>query len=122
MRKDIFQKNKVIEDLTIRINSLEEHFLNNKKVTIENVLEEIVIGDEIPESLQTSDQENESNEVETQVNCTDCDFVTSSEHGLKDHKAEKHKLALNCEICDFKAQTKKVLEIHLVTCKIYNCG
>ena len=49
-----------------------------------------------------------------------CSF--SSEHDLKDHKAEKHKLALICEICDFKAQTKKVLEIHLVTCKIYKCG
>ena len=27
-----------------------------------------------------------------------------------------------CEICEFKAQTKKVLEIHLVTCEIYKCG
>ena len=111
-----------IKDLTNRINSIEDHFLKNEKETMESLPEEIVIDDKIPELLQTSDQEMENNVAETQVNCIDCDFVTNSEHSLKDHKAEKHKLKLNCEVCDFKAQTKNVLEIHLVTCEIYKCG
>ena len=78
--------------------------------------------DESSELLETSDPEKEMTEAELEFKCTKCEYVTTSEKGLKVHTTKTHTCSLNCEICDFKAQTEKVLEIHLFTCELYRCS
>ena len=115
MQRNISEKNKVIEDLTIRIIKLEER-IETKEILSENILPE-----KIPETPKTSESEIDITEAEVIIKCTECDFGTTSQHGIKVHKAKQHASAMPCKICDFKAQTQNMLQIHIVTCELYKC-
>ena len=83
-----------------------------------DISREKVVAEKIPEVLKT----HEADISEVEIKCTECEFVTTSENGIKVHKAKKHTRVLQCEICDFKAQTLNVLQIHIVTCELYKCS
>ena len=122
MQREINIKNQVIEDLTIKVKELEERTLKMEMVSVQMLDEKTDVIDERSEMIETVDPENQIIETESEFKCEKCDFVTSSEHGLKVHLTKKHTSSMNCQICDFKAQTQKVLEIHIVTCEIYKCS
>ena len=91
MQNEINDKNKVIEDLTIRVNELEERTLKIEMLAAKKL-------DESSELLETSDPEKEMTEAELEFKCTKCEYVTTSEKGLKVHTTKTHTCFLNCVV------------------------
>ena len=120
MKKELFDKNKVIEDLTNRINALEERFEINETVNLETISEKAVLEDESPELLQTSEQESQIIEKESQIICTECDFETASDQGLKIHQAKNMPNHFSAKFVTLKLKHWKFLKFMWLLVKSTN--
>ena len=54
--------------------------------------------------------------------CDGCDYVCESSYTMDMHIGKKHKEELERGLCECKFDNLEVLEIHQVTCEVYQCG
>ena len=53
--------------------------------------------------------------------CKDCDFVGENEYTMEVHIGKYHSDNFECGICEYTTESVDNLDIHLTTCKIYEC-
>ena len=54
--------------------------------------------------------------------CEECDYVCGSSYTMEMHVGKNHREDLECGICECKFDNLEVLEMHQVTCEVYQCG
>ena len=59
--------------------------------------------------------------VWAQFKCADCDFVGKCELTMEVHNGKYHSENFECGICGYEGKSLEDLEMHLFTCKIYQC-
>ena len=113
MRKELEAKNAQIAGLELRMDDVNKKHLDEKKQKEKKIKE-------LENMLKKQDKEKIQNEVE-QFKCTQCDFVTTSNKGLKTHVKRKHteitsdKYPKTCELCDVEVNDQKELKLHMKT-------
>jgi hypothetical protein len=111
MEKTEHDKDRNIINLTEKIVALEA-LQQDRDDVIEGVAKKV-------NSLSESLGENRPKRVKRKIQCADCDFVASSEHGLKIHTKRKHTITGNetyprkCEICELEIKSNKEMRSHL---------
>ena len=58
---------------------------------------------------------------EVQFRCEECDFCGNNEVSMEVHISKVHAVDLECGMCEYKTKDLETLELHLVTCEIYEC-
>ena len=58
---------------------------------------------------------------ELKYKCEDCDYWGPNFLTMQVHTGRSHSEHFDCGLCDFKAKTLDNLEIHIKTCKVYEC-
>lgn len=136
--KAIAEKDQEINVLANTIETLKKSFVDDvlsKMNNLEKLVEKqaIVINDLENKVNLLSHKEPKSRNVKASannLNCSKCDFVGTTSHGLKVHIARKHTVNLNqnsrnCELCDktFKnnIELKKHLNAHSYKQANYKC-
>ena len=58
---------------------------------------------------------------EVNFKCEECDFSGNNEVSMEVHVNKVHTEELECGLCECVAKDLESLELHLVTCQIYEC-
>ena len=99
-------------EIVLKINNLEEE-ISEKDLTIK----------EIEEKIKTLERQknNKTKHKGEEFRCSQCDFVTNSQHGLKIHSKKKHTSVLDleyprqCDLCDEQCESSKEMKKHMIT-------
>ena len=58
---------------------------------------------------------------QVQFKCEECHFNGTNEVSMEVHVSKVHTEEIECGMCEYEAKDLESLEIHLVTCQIYEC-
>ena len=58
---------------------------------------------------------------EIKYKCEECEFTGQNEVTMEVHLGKNHSEKYECGLCDLEAGTLENLEIHLITCEVFQC-
>ena len=58
---------------------------------------------------------------EVQFKCEECSYCGNNEVSMEVHVSKVHFEKKECGMCEYEAKDLEALELHLVTCQIYEC-
>ena len=109
-RRDLEKKNAKIADLEIRLEEVKKKEKNEKQIR-ERKMKDL-------ENTIKGMTKEESNSTEN-FQCSECEFASKSQNGVKTHKARMHtkteklKNPIDCELCDASLENEKDMKEHL---------
>ena len=113
LRKTLEEKDEQVSALVKKFDYLENKFNDEQAVKNKEFVKKM-------KNLENMIKKNTKSTVE-QLNCSECEFTTTSKQGLKTHIKRKHtklnseKYPKKCDLCEMELDDHKEMNLHLKT-------